>query len=107
MERARQGWHDVSRLHWPGTGTESSISFPHVLTGKEQQAQISKVFQAPEIATGVADYFKTTTRHLLDLHGCPLPGTRHYVIDVVRDVLKPLPALWAANELVRAFTFWD
>ncbi|KAI5895328.1 heme peroxidase [Schizophyllum commune H4-8] len=78
---------------------KDGMTFPLVLTGREQQAQICKVFQAPEIAAGVADYFKTTTRHLLDLHGCPLPGTRHYVIDVVRDVLKPLPALWAANEL--------
>ncbi|KAL1747600.1 heme peroxidase [Schizophyllum fasciatum] len=78
---------------------KDGLTFPLVITGKEQQMQISKIFQTPETAKGVADYFKTMTRHLLDLHGCPLPGTRSYVIDVVRDVLKPLPALWAANEL--------
>ncbi|TRM65543.1 heme peroxidase [Schizophyllum amplum] len=67
--------------------------------GKEQQAKIAKIFQARDIAPGIVEYFKTTTEHLLSLHGCPLPGTRSYVIDIVRDVLRPLPALWVANEL--------
>lgn len=68
--------------------------------GKTRQNEVSAALTgAAEGPDRIGTYFFETTRDLLKSNSVGLICTQDYVVDVVRDVLKVAPVMWACEEV--------
>jgi cytochrome P450 len=63
----------------------------------EQRAVYNPLFESQESLDKTGAYFRDTTRKLMNSQAFTLVGGKTCVVDIVRDVLKVVPLLWAAE----------
>ena len=55
---------------------------------------------SPETVNNIGTFFYEHTFELINTNSYSLVGKKSYGIDIVRDVLKIVPVLWAASAIV-------
>lgn len=64
--------------------------------GEEEQRKVTGVLASDNIGS----FFFDTTCQLINSNSYALVGNKTLVVDLVRNVLKPLSLSWAATEIV-------
>lgn len=66
----------------------------------ERIAVINALNASPESLEKFGQWFYDNTHRLITEHSYTLVGGKTHGIDLVREVLKPLPVYWVATEIV-------
>ena len=68
--------------------------------GKEQEAVTAALSGSPELVDDIGKYFYETTKKLIVEHSFTLVGGKVASVDLVKHVLRVVPVLWVATDLV-------
>ena len=64
---------------------------------REQRELLAALAGAPEAEAAIKRFFYEKTRDLVQRKSCQSVGTSTRTVDLVRDVLKPVPIYWVAS----------
>jgi hypothetical protein len=68
--------------------------------GKEQKAVTTALSGSPELVDDIGKYFYETTKNLIIENSFTLVGGKVAGVDLVKHVLRVVPVLWVATDLV-------
>ena len=73
----------------------------YTVQGDTEQDKIAKALaDTPEAIAKIGKYFHDTTSKLMKSNSFTLVGSQVHGVDIVRDVLKVVPTMWAAAVIV-------
>ncbi|KAF7308570.1 Heme peroxidase [Mycena chlorophos] len=69
-----------------------------IVDSEEKRKELyTKLFASPDLLNKTATFFHETTKRLISSASFKLVGGKTAIVDIVRDVLKLVPAYWAAD----------
>jgi hypothetical protein len=73
----------------------------YTVQGDTEQDKIAKALaDTPEATAKIGKYFYDTTSKLMKSNSFTLVGSQVHGVDIVRDVLRVVPTMWAAANIV-------